>query len=162
LTLQFLQPGDWFGDLPISATSSQIHCVWAKSAARVGKVHHEAMSALMTKHAEFLGMLLEWQSTRMALLMRLLEEQATSDLPTRMACQLLRLARQYGATNGPDEIRITLPLVQAEFADLTGCSRQRANEQIVQLIRRGLVRFEAGSYVVTDRRELVRLCGAEL
>ena len=119
------------------------------------------MSALLGKHPDFHAALLGWQSIRVASRIRLFEEHATLGLPARMPRQLYRLAQEHGAVHGHDEVRITLPLLQAELAELAGCSRQRANQQMVNLARLGVVRYEDGSYVVTDRQRLGRLCGID-
>jgi len=41
-------------------------------------------------------------------------------------------------------MRITLHLRQSDLADLAGCSRQRANEQIGKFMQNGLIRHENG------------------
>lgn len=157
LALRFLRPGQWFGDLPVPGRPSHTHEACANGVTRIGEVDRLAVSALMDKHPEFHAALLEWQSMRLASVYRLLEEHAMLDLSARMARHLHRLARDHGMPHGRGEIRIGLSLLQSDLAALVGCSRQRANEELVALTRRQLVRYEKGSLVVTDRRALDRL-----
>jgi CRP-like cAMP-binding protein len=154
LALQFLRPGQWFGDLPAPGRSGHTHEACANGLTRIGEVDRLSVSSLLDKHLEFRAALLDWQSMRLASVYRLLEEHATLNLSARMARHLHRLTKDHGMPHGGGEIRIGLSLVQSDLAALVGCSRQRANEELRELTRQELVRFEKGSLVITDRRRL--------
>jgi CRP-like cAMP-binding protein len=127
-------------------------------ATRVGEVDRQAVDALMERHADFHAALLDWQSMRLGSVFRLLEDHATQGLRARMARQLHRLARDHGIPNAHGEVKLALSLVQTDLAGLVGCSRQRANGHLVELVRNQVIRHEAGEYVVTDMNALVQLC----
>jgi CRP-like cAMP-binding protein len=156
ITLRFLRPGQWFGDLPEHGSPVHTHDASAFGSTRVGVVDREAVCALMDKHPQFHACLLEWQSMRLASVFGLLEERATLGLSARMVRQLHRLAKDYGKPEG-GEVRIGLPLVQSDIAALVGCSRQRANQVLRELARQRLIRQDHGAFVVTDRKALERM-----
>lgn len=156
ITLRFLRPGQWFGDLPEQGNPVHTHEASAVGSTRVGVVDREAFCALMDKHPEFHACLLEWQSMRLASVFELLEERATLDLSARMVRQLHHLAKDYGKPHGV-EVRIGLSLVQSDIAALVGCSRQRANKVLAELARQRLIRQEHGALVVTDCKALERM-----
>lgn len=149
LAMQILGAGRWFGDLPTSAAAVHTHRASAVGTTRIGEIDRQAMCALTGRYPEFHAAVLDWQARCLNSVIRLLEEHTTVHLATRIARQLHRLARDHGVPQG-GEIRIALALRQTELAELLGCSRQRANKHMVELARRGIVRYEEGSYIVAN------------
>jgi CRP-like cAMP-binding protein len=134
---------------------------FAKGATRIGEVDKQAIEELLEKHSEFCEALLEWQSMRLKSMIRLLEEHATLPLPIRMARQMHRLAKDHGIPHEQGELKIALPLHQSDLAALAGCSRQRANEQMVDLARRNVIRYVSGTYVIANPGALQALCDSQ-
>jgi len=157
LTLRFLRPGQWFGAVPTESGSVHVHDASAKGETRVGELCADDILYLSKTHSDFHLALLKWESFRLQSVFRLLEAHATEDLGMRMARQLHRLAKDHGVPNGGTEMRITLHLRQSDLADLAGCSRQRANEQIGKFMQNGLIRHENGVYVIKDPLALERM-----
>ena len=108
-------------------------------------------------------LLLSWMAQRPALSQRLLQslarrlrrtEHARSDLvftdvPGRVAKQLLRLARQFGVEerNG---VRVTHDLTQEEFARLIGAARETVNKVLGEFSARGWIDLEGRSVLIAD------------
>lgn len=153
-TLCFLRPGQWFGDLPTPASCAHSHDASAKVDSQVGEIPLKEMSLLIERYPDFQAALLNLQSMRLATVYRLLEDQATQDLGTRMARLLHRLAKDHGVSEEGSGVRIALPLAQADLAQLAGCSRQRANQQLRALTRRGLVQYTRQAYVIPNPQAL--------
>jgi CRP-like cAMP-binding protein len=158
LTLGILRSGQWFGELPAVGAAKHTHHAFTKGATRVGVVDQRAIEALLEKHVKFCRALLDWQSMRTNSMIHLLEEHATLDLPARMARQIQRLAKDHGTPHGHGELKIELPLQQSELADMAGCSRQRSNQRLVDLVRRGVIRYVSGAHIVADLNALEALC----
>jgi CRP/FNR family transcriptional regulator, cyclic AMP receptor protein len=157
LTLRFLRPGHWFGDLPLTSGACHTHDASAHGRARIGEVPREAVSSLMGKHPAFQAALYEWQSMRLALVFGALEDHATMGVYARLARQLHRLAKDHGMARHDGQVRIGLSLAQGDLANLVGCTRQSVNYRIGVLTKQGLIRNEQGSLIVTDLGALEKL-----
>jgi CRP-like cAMP-binding protein len=155
LTLRFLRPGQWFGDLP-SAEGTHTHDAFAHGPTRIGAVDGNDVLVLMDKHPEFHAALLKWQSMRLASVFRLLEDHATASVRERVARQLARLAKDHGVPC-EREVRIGIQLTQSDLAALVGCSRQRANQQVRYLAAQGVLRQHQGCLIVSDGPALKKL-----
>jgi CRP-like cAMP-binding protein len=155
--LRFIRAGHWFGDLPLPDAAVHTHNAAAQGPARIGEVESQAVAALMKKHPEFQAALLAWQSLRLASVFEVLEDRLTLGLPARLARQLLRLAKDHGVAQRSGEVRLALDFIQTDLADLVGCSRQRLNQEIRGFVRRGVVRYDNGTFIVADCAELQRL-----
>ena len=84
------------------------------------------------------------------------EDLNTKPLASRLARQVLGLARSYGVTNG-EETRIGLQLAQEDLAQLVGASRQRVNQELKGFEREGALRIEPTRLVVLSREKLVAI-----
>ena len=108
--------------------------------------------------------MLRLQARRIRQLFGLVEDLNTLPLRSRLAKQLLHLARSYGVpslANG-QEIRIGLHLAQEELAQLLGASRQRVNQELKAMEREEAIRIEAGGLVIRDRQGLMRISEADI
>jgi CRP-like cAMP-binding protein len=85
-----------------------------------------------------------------------IEDLNTRPLASRLAKQILLLARSYGIELG-DETRIGLQLAQEDLAQLLGASRQRVNQELKGFERLGAVRIEPTRLVVLARDKLLAI-----
>ncbi len=67
----------------------------------------------------------------------------------------MRLAEEQG-TAEPDGIRLDLTLTQSDLAGMVGASRPSVNQALASFGRRGYLRMESRSIVITDRAGLRR------
>jgi CRP-like cAMP-binding protein len=112
---------------------------------------------------EFYEAMLRLQARRIRQLFGLVEDLNTLPLRSRLAKQLLHLARSYGVpclTNG-QEIRIGLQLAQEELAQLLGASRQRVNQELKAMEREDAIRIEPGGLVIRNRDALLHISEAD-
>jgi CRP/FNR family cyclic AMP-dependent transcriptional regulator len=115
---------------------------------------------------EFLQTMPEFSANVLHLLVRRLrladahiQTLCTLDVPGRVARQLLALADRYGQTCPDGALIIPLRLTQSDFAELIGASRERVNQVMVDLRRRGYVGIGADNRIrVIDREALARRC----
>ena len=118
---------------------------------------------ILSQHVEFYDAMLRLQSRRIRQLFGLVEDLNTLPLRSRLAKQLLHLARSYGvpSLSNAQEIRIGLQLAQEELAQLLGASRQRVNQELKAMEREEAIRIEAGGLVIRNREALLRISEAD-
>lgn len=163
ITLTYIEPGLWFGDVSIFDGDSRTHDVYAHDDTTLLCVARADFQKILAQHVEFYQAMLRLNARRIRQLYGLVEDLNTLPLRARLAKQLLHLARSYGVASlaNEGEIRIGLHLAQEELAQLLGASRQRVNQELKGMEREGLIRIEAGGLVVRQREGLMRLSEAD-
>ena len=163
ITLTYIEPGLWFGDVSIFDGDSRTHDVYAHDDTTLLCVARADFQKILAQHVEFYQAMLRLNARRIRQLYGLVEDLNTLPLRARLAKQLLHLARSYGVASlaNDSEIRIGLHLAQEELAQLLGASRQRVNQELKGMEREGLIRIEAGGLVVRQREGLMRLSEAD-
>jgi CRP/FNR family cyclic AMP-dependent transcriptional regulator len=76
---------------------------------------------------------------------------------SRLARQLLQLARRYGVQEEGGQTRIGLALAQEDLAQLLGAPRQRVNQELKALEREGALRVEPSKLIVLSHGKLLAL-----
>ncbi len=163
ITLTYVEPGIWFGDVSIFDGDSRTHDVYAHGDTTLLCVARADFHKILAQHVEFYQAMLRLHARRIRQLYGLVEDLNTLPLRARLAKQLLHLARSYGVAclANASEIRIGLHLAQEELAQLLGASRQRVNQELKAMERDSLIRIEAGGLVVRQREGLMRLSEAD-
>ena len=110
---------------------------------------------LLSQHVELYDALLRLNCRRLRLMFDALEDLNTRPLASRLARQLLLLARSYGIAEPGGQVRIGLALAQEDLAQLLGASRQRVNQELKAFERDGAVRVEPTRLVVLSREKLL-------
>ena len=78
-----------------------------------------------------------------------------TDVPGRVAKQLLQLAQRFGTQEG-GAMRVTHDLTQEEIAQLVGASRETVNKALADFAHRGWIRLEGKSVLICDSERLAR------
>ncbi len=156
VTLAYIEPGVWVGDMALFDGDTRTHDAYAHGETTLLCVSQADFRKILQQHVELYDALLRLQAQRLRQLYGLVEDLNTLPLRARLAKQLLHLARSYGVTNlaGDGEIRISLQLAQEELAQLLGASRQRVNQELKTLERENTIRIEPTGLVVRDRPAL--------
>ncbi len=159
ITLTYVEPGIWFGDVAILDGDQRTHDAYAHGDTTIVCVARADFHKILAQHSELYQALLRLQARRIRLLFGLVEDLNTLPLRARLAKQLLHLARSYGVTSlaNEGEVRIGLHLAQEELAQLLGASRQRVNQELKAMEREDALRIEPGGLVVRDRSALMRI-----
>lgn len=163
ITLTYVEPGVWFGDVAMFDGDARTHDAYAHGATTLLCVARSDFRKILDQHVELYEALLRLQARRIRTLFGLVEHLNTLPLRARLAKQLLHLCRSYGVpclTHG-EETRIGLQLAQEELAQLLGASRQRVNQELKTMEREGAIRIEPGGLVVRDRIMLMRIVESE-
>ena len=164
ITLTYVEPGIWFGDVAIFDGERRTHDGYAHGPTTIVWVARADLQNILAQHSELYEALLRLHARRIRLLFGQVEDLNTLPLRARLAKQLALLVRSYGVPlpANPDEQRITLQLAQEELAQLLGASRQRVNQELKTMEREEVIRIEPAGLVVRDRIALKRIGEAEL
>jgi CRP-like cAMP-binding protein len=158
ITLDYFQPGVWFGDMAIFAGEVCLYDVIAHGPTTILSVTRADFDRILEQHPELAQALLRLQARRLRLLSAQVEDLALLPLRARLAKQIARLARHYGApAAAAGEVRITLHLAQEEMAQMLGASRQRVNQELKIMEREGVLRIEPVGLVVRDPAALLQI-----
>lgn len=164
ITLTYVEPGIWFGDVAIFDGDRRTHDAYAHGECTVLNVATADFKKILATHQELTEAMLRLQSRRIRQLYGLVEDLNTLPLRPRLAKQLLHLVRSYGvpSLSNHQEIRISLQLAQEELAQLVGASRQRVNQELKAMEREETIRVDPNGLVVRDRDALMRIVEVNL
>jgi len=159
ITLTYVEPGIWFGDVAMFDGDRRTHDAYAHGPTTLLCVARADFHKILALHPELSEALLRLQARRIRLLFGQVEDLNTLPLRGRLAKQLAHLVRSYGvpSLSADEEIRISLQLAQEELAQLLGASRQRVNQELKTMEREGVIRVETTGLVVCDRAALLRI-----
>ena len=163
ITLTYVEPGVWFGDVAIFDGDRRTHDAYAHGSTTTLCVAKADFKKILAIHAELYEALLRLHARRIRQLYGLVEDLNTLPLRARLAKQLLHLVRSYGVPSLSDgtEMRIGLQLAQEELAQLLGASRQRVNQELKSMEREEAIRIEPGGLVIRNRDALMRIIEAD-
>jgi len=163
ITLTYVEPGVWFGDVAMFDGEQRTHDAYAHGDTTALCVARADFQRILAQHSELYEALTRLQARRIRQLFGLVEDLNTLPLRARLAKQLLHLARSYGLPSLADgnEIRIGLQLAQEELAQLLGASRQRVNQELKSLERDHIIRIEPGGLVIRNRQALLGIVSSD-
>ena len=163
ITLTYVEPGIWFGDVSIFDGDRRTHDVYSHGESTTLNVAKSDFKKILAGHNELYEALLRLHARRIRQLYGLVEDLNTLPLRARLAKQLVHLVRSYGVPNlaNATEMRISLQLAQEELAQLLGASRQRVNQELIHMERDGVIRIEAAGLVIRDRDALGNIIAVE-
>ena len=153
--LAVLGPGQMFGELslfdpgPRSATASAV-----TDTSLLGLGHTDLLPWL-TGRPEVSRNLLAQLAQRLRRSNDTLADLVFSDVPGRVAKQLLDLSERFGVPT-PDGLRVVHDLTQEELAQLVGASRETVNKALADFVSRNWIRLESRSVVLMDIERLRR------
>jgi CRP-like cAMP-binding protein len=156
IALTYCEPGVWFGDIALFDGLPRTHDADTHGETTLLVVRKADFKELLAQHTELYEALLRLNCRRLRLMFDMIEDLNTKPLASRLAKQILLLARSYGVAQG-DEIRIGLQLAQEDMAQLLGASRQRVNQELKGFERDGAVRVEPTRLVVLSREKLMAI-----
>src|SRR3954465_11692918 len=163
ITLTYVEPGIWFGDVAIFDGDRRTHDAYAHGDTTILCVARGDLRKILAQHVELYEAMLRLHARRIRQLFGLVEDLNTLPLRARLAKQLLHLVRSYGVPQLADgrDMRIGLHLAQEELAQLLGASRQRVNQELKAMEREQVIRIEPAGLVVLDRAALMRISEAD-
>ena len=148
-TLDFMSPGQWFGDIALVDNRVEDLDMVAHVPSTLLIVAKPDMHELMELSIEFRDALLQLNCQRLRRMYKRCEERHALSLPQRLARQVLRLSRSFGrpTANG---LRIDLAVSQGDLASMVGGSRQRVNRALRQMQQLGIMQLGPQRLLVLD------------
>jgi CRP/FNR family cyclic AMP-dependent transcriptional regulator len=156
--LAILGPGEMFGELSLFDPGPRTAAATAVTDATLVALGHDDLQPWLTGRPEVASQLLGALARRLRRTNEAMADLVFSDVPGRVAKQLLDLARRFGVQTD-DGLRVTHDLTQEELAQLVGASRETVNKALADFASRGFLRLEARAVVILDLERLSRRAG---
>ena len=148
-------PSDQFGELSLFDPGPRTATAVAVTDARLARMSKDALRSWITERPKIAEQLLRVLARRLRRTNAMLGDLIFTDVPGRVAKQLLQLAQRFGTVeNG--QLRVTHDLTQEELAQLVGASRETVNKALADFAHRGWLRLEGKTVVILDRDRLAR------
>ena len=113
------------------------------------------LRALMADHPVITDQLLRMLARRLRRVIETQTDLVFTDVPGRLAKQLLQLAQQFGSRQD-GAIRVVHDLTHEEIAQLVGASLVRVEKALTDFSRRGWIQLEGNSLLILDSEWLTR------
>jgi len=153
--LAVLGPGQMFGELSVFDPGPRSSTATAVTAAEVRVLEHDELMAWLSDHPEVARSLLGQLAARLRRANDVVADLVFSDVPGRVAKQLLELARRFGDRKD-DGVHVHHDLTQEELAQLVGASRETVNKALADFAARGWIRLEPRSVTLLDVERVER------
>ena len=153
--LSVLGLADMFGELSIFDPGPRTSNATAVTDVRVVSMDRDMLRAWIAERPGIAEQLLAVMARRLRRASSNFTDHMFTDVPSRVAKQLLQLGQRFGAQED-GALRVTHDLTQDELAGLIGASREMVNKTLAAFTRRGWIRVEGKSVVITDADRLAR------
>ena len=148
-------PSDQFGELSLFDPGPRTSTAVAVTDARLARMSKQALRTWITQRPQIAEQLLRVVARRLRRTNAMLGDLIFTDVPGRVAKQLLQLAQRFGTQEG-GALRVTHDLTQEEIAQLVGASRETVNKALADFAHRGWIRLEGKSVLISDFERLAR------
>jgi CRP/FNR family transcriptional regulator, cyclic AMP receptor protein len=156
--LMILGQGEMFGELSLFDPGPRTAAATAVTEATLFALSHDNLQPWLAGRPDVAAHLLAALARRLRRTNEAMADLIFSDVPGRVAKQLIDLARRFGVET-PDGLRVTHDLTQEELAQLVGASRETVNKALADFASRGFLRLEARAVVILDLERLSRRAG---
>jgi len=153
--LSVLGPGEMFGELSLFDPRARTSSAVAVTDLRLGGLGHEDLRPWIASRPEVAVHLLRALAKRLRRTNDVMADLVFTDVPGRVAKQLLDLADRFG-TPRDDGLHVHHDLTQEELAQLVGASRETVNKALADFAGRNWLRIEAKAVVILDEERLRR------
>lgn len=153
--LTVMGPSDMFGELAIFDPGPRTSSVTTLTEVQAVSMDRAALRSWIAERPEIAEQLLRVLARRLRRTNDLLADLIFTDVPGRVAKQLLQLAQRFGTTTG-DGLLVTHDLTQEEIAQLVGASRETVNKALADFVQRGWIQISGKSVLISDTQRLAR------
>jgi CRP/FNR family cyclic AMP-dependent transcriptional regulator len=147
--LSIMGPSDTFGELSIFDPGPRTSSATTITEVQAVSMDRHVLRAWIADRPEIAEQLLRVLTRRLRRTNNDLADLIFTDVPGRVAKQLLQLAQRFGTQEG-DAVRVTHDLTQEEIAQLVGASRETVNKALADFTHRGWIRLEGKSVLIFD------------
>ncbi len=153
--LSVMGPSDMFGELSLFDPGPRTATATVVTEARLASLAHSSLRPWITDRPEIAEQLLRVLARRLRRTNDALADLIFTDVPGRVAKQLLALSERFG-TEEADGLRVHHDLTQEELAQLVGASRETVNKALADFASRGWVRVDSRALTILDGERLAR------
>jgi CRP-like cAMP-binding protein len=153
--LAVLGPGQMFGELSLFDPGPRSTTATAVTACELRTLEHDELMGWLTGRPEVAQGLLGQLAARLRRANDVVADMVFSDVPGRVAKQLLELAQRFGDRRD-DGVHVHHDLTQEELAQLVGASRETVNKALADFAARGWIRLEPRSVTILDVNRVER------
>ena len=148
-------PSDQFGELATFDPGPRTASAVAVTDVRLARMSRQALRTWIGNRPLIAEQLLRVLARRLRRTNNTLADLIFTDVPGRVAKQLLQLSQSFGTMEG-GYLRVTHDLTQEELAQLVGASRETVNKALADFAQRGWLRLEGKSVIILDGERLAR------
>ncbi len=153
--LSVMGPSDMFGELSLFDPGPRTATATVVTDARLASLAHTSLKPWITDRPEIAEQLLRVLARRLRRTNDALADLIFTDVPGRVAKQLLALSERFGSEEA-DGLRVHHDLTQEELAQLVGASRETVNKALADFASRGWVRVDSRALTILDGDRLAR------
>ncbi|TQN28695.1 transcriptional regulator [Haloactinospora alba] len=147
--LSVIGPSEMFGELSLFDPRPRTASAIAVTDVVLAGLSHADLRPFIAAQPQVSLQLLKALATRMRRTNDVMSDLVFTDVPGRVAKQLLDLADRFGK-EGEDGLHVHHDLTQEELAQLVGASRETVNKALAEFALRGWIRIEAKAVVLLD------------
>jgi CRP/FNR family cyclic AMP-dependent transcriptional regulator len=151
--ITLMGPSDMFGELAIFDPGPRTSTVTALTDVSSVSMNRAALRSWITDEPEIAEQLLRVLARRLRRTNDNLSDLIFTDVPGRVAKQLLYLAQRFGSREG-NSLRVNHELTQEEIAQLVGSSRETVNKALADFTQRGWIRVQGKSILIDNAERL--------
>lgn len=155
ILLTVLGPSDVFGELSIFDPGPRTASATALTAVSAMVMDREVLRGWIADHPNVAHRMLRVLARRLSRTDHDVSDLIFTDVPGRVAKQLMRLAQRFGVQHD-GAIRIDHDLTQNEIAQLVGASRETVNKVLSEFTYRGWIRLHGKSIHIINSEQLAR------
>jgi CRP/FNR family transcriptional regulator, cyclic AMP receptor protein len=153
--LTIMGPSDMFGELSVFDPGPRTSSATTITDVCVVSMDRETLRAWIAERPEITERLLRVLARRLRRTNDNMADLIFTDVPGRVAKQLLHLAQKFGTQEG-GAMRVTHDMTQEEIAQLVGASRETVNKALADFAHRGWITLEGKSVVICDSERLTQ------
>jgi CRP/FNR family cyclic AMP-dependent transcriptional regulator len=153
--IAIMGPADMMGELSLFDPGPRTATATAVTDLRLARLRKQALRPWLTNRPEIAEQLLRVLARRLRRTNDSLADLIFTDVPGRVAKNLLQMAARFGTRDG-GVLRVTHDLTQEELAQLVGASRETVNKALADFASRGWLRLDGKSVIILDPERLAR------
>ncbi|MCV7203416.1 Crp/Fnr family transcriptional regulator [Mycolicibacterium peregrinum] len=153
--ITLMGPSDMFGELAIFDPGPRTSTVTALTEVKAVVMSRSVLRSWIADRPEIAEQLLRVLARRLRRTNDNLSDLIFTDVPGRVAKQLLYLAQRFGSRDGT-ALRVDHELTQEEIAQLVGSSRETVNKALSDFAQRGWIRVQGRSILIDNAERLAK------
>jgi CRP/FNR family cyclic AMP-dependent transcriptional regulator len=153
--IALMGPSDMVGELSLFDPGPRTATASAVTDARMARLRKGALRPWISNRPEIAEQLLRVLARRLRRTNDALADLIFTDVPGRVAKNLLQMAGRFGTRDG-GVLRVTHDLTQEELAQLVGASRETVNKALADFASRAWLRLDGKSVIILDPERLAR------